>query len=102
MTEVIFLDPALNELWEAARWYDKQEVGVGHEFLLEVDRAIDRLLFDPSARPTAGRDIYRQPVVRFPFDLLNRIRTEQIEIVAVAHHSRKPGYWQHRLSRSLR
>lgn len=96
MTEVIFLDPASHEMREAAQWYNKHEAGVGEEFLAEVDRAIDRLLFDPSARPTAGRDVHRQPVDRFPFDLLYRIQTEHIEIVAVAHHSRKPGYWQRR------
>lgn len=96
MTEVNFLDPALHEMREAAQWYNKHEAGVGEEFLAEVDRAIDRLLFDPSGRPTAGRDVHRQSIDRFPFDLLYRVRTEHIEIVAVAHHSRKPGYWQRR------
>ena len=96
MPDVAFLDPASREMREAAQWYNKQEVGVGEEFLAEVDRAIDRLLFDPSARPTAGRDVHRQQVDRFPFDLLYRIRAEHIEIVAVSHHSRKPGYWQRR------
>ena len=99
MTKVIFLDPAWEEMPEAARWYDDQEAGVGHEFLSEVDEAIDRLLFDPTARPLAGRSVYRQVVDRFPFDLLYRIGTEQIEIVAVSHHRRKPGYWHHRRHR---
>lgn len=99
MMAVIFLDPAVLEMCEAARWYDKREVGVGREFLLEVDRSIDLLLFDPQARPTAGRGVHRQPVHRFPFDLLYRIRSEQIEVVAIAHHSRKPGYWRRRLTR---
>ena len=96
MSEVVFLDPALAELREAARWYDEQETGVGQEFLRAVEQALDRLLHDPSARPTAGRGVHRQFVDRFPFDLLYRIRPAQIEILAVAHHSRKPGYWQHR------
>ena len=81
---------------EAAQWYNQQEAGIGHEFLRAVDQAIDRLLYDPSARPSAGRGVHRQFVDRFPFDLLYRIRPERIEIVAVAHHSRRPGYWQHR------
>ena len=98
MTEVIFLDPALAEMREAARWYDKKETGVGPEFLREVDHAIDQFLFDPAARPTAGRDVHRQPVDRFPFDVLYRICPDQIGVVAVAHHSRKPGYWQQRLT----
>jgi toxin ParE1/3/4 len=96
MIEVLFLDPALAEMLEAARWYNQKEAGVGHEFLRAVDLAIDRLAFDPSARPTAGRGVYRQFVDRFPFDLLYRIGPERIEVLAVVHHSRKPGYWQHR------
>ena len=95
MSEAVFLDPALAELREAARWYDEQETGVGQEFLRAVEQALDRLEHDPSARPTAGRGVYRQIVDRFPFDLPYRIRPAQIEILAVAHHSRKPG-WQHR------
>ena len=36
MIEVIYLDPARDEMIEAARWYDDQQRGVGGEFLDEV------------------------------------------------------------------
>ncbi len=94
MIEVVFLDPALAELRQAAQWYDQQEIGVGGEFLRAVDQGLDRLMHDPAARPIVGKGVHRQCLDRFPFDLVYRIRQSRLEIVAVAHHSRKPGYWQ--------
>jgi hypothetical protein len=32
----------------------------------------------------------------FPFSLVYRVRHAEIEIVAVAHHRRRPGYWRSR------
>lgn len=96
MTVVNFLDPAMDELQEAVEWYNRRDAGVGDELLTEVDHAVDQLVYDPTARPVVSRNVYRQPLDRFPFDLLYRILPERIEIVAVAHHSRKPGYWQRR------
>lgn len=32
----------------------------------------------------------------FPFDIVYRYTREEIEIVAIAHHSRRPGYWKSR------
>ena len=97
MTDIVFLDPALAELRQSAHWYDNRESGVGREFLDAVDQALDRLLIDPAARPVAGEGIHRQSLDRFPFSLLYRIQAARIVIVAVAHHSRKPGYWRNRV-----
>lgn len=97
MIEVVFLEQALVELRQAAKWYDQQQAGVGEQFLQAVGQGRDRLLHDPSARPIASKGIYRQFIGQFPFDLLYRVRPTQIQIVAVAHHSRKPGYWRRRV-----
>jgi len=34
---------------------------------------------------------------RFPYAVVYRDQPERIEIVAVAHAARRPGYWQNRL-----
>jgi toxin ParE1/3/4 len=33
---------------------------------------------------------------RFPFALIYRIERDEVQILAVAHHSRRPGYWRER------
>jgi toxin ParE1/3/4 len=33
---------------------------------------------------------------RFPFSLIYRVTVEAIEVIAIAHHRRRPGYWMQR------
>ena len=43
-----------------------------------------------AARPTSFR------LRRFPFSLIYTVMGDQLRILAVAHHSRRPGYWRNR------
>lgn len=39
--------------------------------------------------------IYRRLVLkRFPFNIIYRILSDEIRVIAVAHQNRKPGYWK--------
>jgi hypothetical protein len=40
--------------------------------------------------------VRRVPVRRFPFFVIYRERDEDLQIIAVAHQSRRPGYWRSR------
>jgi toxin ParE1/3/4 len=33
---------------------------------------------------------------RFPYTVLYRVKNDEIFVTAVAHHSRRPGYWRRR------
>lgn len=46
------------------------------------------------ADPVHGTRRYLLP--NFPFSFVYRVHNEEIEIVAVAHHWRYPGYWRSR------
>ncbi|MGE3491981.1 MAG: type II toxin-antitoxin system RelE/ParE family toxin [Vicinamibacterales bacterium] len=53
--------------------------------------------FPEVGSPRRGRLPSRQLKVRgFPYIVAYRIRPADIYIVAVAHTSRRPGYWKHR------
>ena len=69
----------------------------GERFLWAVEGAIERLKFDPAARPKTLFDVRRQPVKDFKFDVLYLDEPDRIWIVALAHYSRKTGYWRKRL-----
>ena len=84
------------ELLAAADFYEARKVGLGIRFLLAVDGAIERLKFDPEARPKTLFDVRRQPVKDFPFDVLYLDEPDRIWIVAVAHYSRKTAFWRRR------
>lgn len=42
-------------------------------------------------------DIHWLRVAQFPFSILYVIRADKIWVVAIAHGSRRPGYWRDRL-----
>ena len=85
------------ELLAEADFHESREPGLGERFLLAVEGAIERLKFDPAARPKTLFDVRRQPVKDFKFDVLYLDEPDRIWIVAVAHYSRKTGYWRKRL-----
>jgi toxin ParE1/3/4 len=88
-------DEATLELRRAAAWYDERREGLGDEFVLAVNAAIAKIVDAPARWPRfAGASRY--VLKRFPYNLIFRFDDEQIEIVAIAHHSRRPTYWKRR------
>ena len=93
---------AEDELGEAGVWYEARQPGLGVSFLDLVDKAIGRL---PAARlpssPVPGvkatKNARRVLLKRFPYSIVFYERETEIVIVAFAHTSRRPGYWQSRL-----
>ena len=57
------------------------------------------LILDAPERWSLGpRGVRRIPLRRFPFTLVYRHTpgTQLVEVVAIAHQSRRPDYWRHR------
>lgn len=85
-------------------WYDDREFGLGARFAHAVRVAIDAAVEDPEAWAT-WPDWDREPVVRskgvqdFPYRDVYVVRDELLTVVAVAHASRRPGYWRDRATR---
>ena len=93
-----FGTPASAELAEAVRWYENRRAGLGADFYDTVVRTIERIQAHPEiGAPRSGRLPNREfRVNRFPYKVVYRVRDEDIYVVAIAHTSRRPGYWQHR------
>lgn len=92
-----FEQSAKDELFEASKFYESRQTGLGERFRLAVEKSLERILADPESFPTAIAGTRSVRVHRFPFQIFYLIANDVIEIYAVAHHSRKPGYWSHRL-----
>jgi plasmid stabilization system protein ParE len=81
------------ELIEAAQYYEQRVEGLGLRFLMATDLAAKAIKQNPS-RPVAdskGRRKWR--IERFPYYFIYRLKQEEVFVLAVAHASRKPGYW---------
>ena len=97
MTRIVFLDPAEEEMLEAAQYYERQTRGLGHEFLAEVQRTMARIMENPRLGQIVREGIRRRLMSKFPFGILYRIDPQEIVIIAVMHLRRRPGYWADRV-----
>ncbi len=88
---------ALEELQSAVAWYlDRSEVAAA-KFVAAVDRAIASVTESPSRWPRGDHDARKFVVRRFPFAIIYRETKQSLQILAIAHGHRKPGYWKGRL-----
>jgi len=94
----ILLPEAEEELRQAMRWYDERRAGLGTEFLGVVEAALNDITSAPQRWPAWEHDArYRRFVLRrFPYVVFYQVRGKTMEIVAVAHARREPGYWRSR------
>lgn len=93
------LPEAEDELLAAAEWYDAREAGLGVTFVRTVDQALTGILTAPLASPLWQHgQLYRRHVLRrFPYSILFIAEHPIVEVTAIAHAKRKPGYWLNRI-----
>ena len=88
---------AADELESAYEWYRERSESAARAFLLELDHSLDRIAEAPERYPAYESRTRRLVLPRFPFAIVYRPKDSAIEVVAVAHHKRRPGYWKARL-----
>jgi toxin ParE1/3/4 len=93
-----FDDDASRELEDAALWYEEKKHGLGLRFLDAVERTLDRVGQFPAAGASVPRlpaeiPARRAPVAGFPYHVVYLELQGSIRVIAVAHDSRRPGYW---------
>ncbi|XVJ71220.1 MAG: type II toxin-antitoxin system RelE/ParE family toxin [Rhizobacter sp.] len=93
-----FLSPeAAEELAEAVTFYAEQaSTSVAAAFLAEFTRAASMIAANPGLGTRTSRERRLFPLHRFPYSLVYRSEDDGVRIGAVAHHSRRPGYWRAR------
>ena len=95
------LAPARRELKFSAAWYERRQTGLGERFLDSVRQAFQRIVDDPQSLPRdltklSRRDIRRCEVRGYSYQVIFEIRPDELVVLAVAHGSRRPGYWARR------
>lgn len=81
---------AVKMLKEAYEWYEDKRIGLGDEFLDEIDACYDKLELIPEAYQKIKKDIRQIVVKRFPYVLVYEIFEKEIIIYAVFHTSQNP------------
>ena len=88
---------ALTELHDVAAFYAaRANAELGLAFIAEFERTANQILTNPMIGAIFRGDRRRYSLRRFPYSLIYQITAEEIRIIAVAHHRRRPGYWAKR------
>ncbi|MEM9461186.1 MAG: type II toxin-antitoxin system RelE/ParE family toxin [Myxococcota bacterium] len=98
MTHIIWRPEAADELEEAHGWYTARNPAAADGFADEIVHALAVIEDSPARWAVEGHGARRFPLRRFPFKLVYRWRPDEdvVELIAVAHDKRRPGYWQDR------
>ena len=98
---VRFHPAAAQEVESTYEWYAARDVSTAHGFREELRQAVDVVAASPQTWPRYGRRARRYVFPRYPFSLVYIVRGDVVEVVAVAHGRRRPGYWRSRLGDAL-
>ena len=94
MWTLIVRPEAEEEIREAYLWYEKQRAGLGDDFLLRIEAALESLLHDPFIHGYIYKQIRRKLARRFPYGVFFKVENEQIAVLAVLHAKRNPLRWR--------
>jgi hypothetical protein len=89
---------AVAEIDHEVDFYESRQVGLGAELEDEIDAVLTLILQFPEAAPPWKTRFDRRVAVldRFPFTLPYQIVGNELVVLALAHTSRRPGYWSRR------
>ena len=91
-----FHPKATEELEDATRWYADRSPKAAAGFVAAVERAVDSILATPLRFARVGRQCRGCSLVGYPYQIVFRCDSNRVQVVAVAHAKRRPGYWARR------
>lgn len=93
-----YTEAALEESLEIEAYLEAQRSGLGGAFRAELNAVVDLLLTFPEAAPVVSpKGVRRRPLQRFSYAVLYTLVDDLLLVLAVAHTSRAPSYWDERL-----
>jgi toxin ParE1/3/4 len=95
--KLVILPQAQDELQQAAVFYIEQaSIVLGEAFINEFERSTSILLATPHIGSIWRSGTRRFSLHRFPYSIIYQVKPDLLRVVAVAHQSRRPGYWAKR------
>jgi toxin ParE1/3/4 len=92
-----FLEEAEAEFQEQIAYFDQQSVGLGDRFVADVEMTVRNICEYPESGSRLLRNVRKRVLRVFHYNILYVNEVEEVVVVAVAPHKRRPGYWRKRL-----
>jgi len=83
------------EAREARLWYAERSTEASNRFFVDLERALGMITQSPARWPERS-GVRKYVLQRFPFVIFFRVHDSAVEVLAVAHARRRPGYWKDR------
>ncbi|MDP2903657.1 MAG: type II toxin-antitoxin system RelE/ParE family toxin [Methylovulum sp.] len=85
---VIVSPEAENDLKEIFSWYEDNRMGLGYDFLLQVDAGINFVKRNPEIHPIEHKGTRKHLIKRFPYKIIYLVKEEEIIVLAILHGKR--------------
>jgi plasmid stabilization system protein ParE len=92
-----FHPEAWQEFETAENWYRQQNPTASIGFIAAIYDALEDISRWPRTWPTYQYGTKRFVLQKFPYALIYREKESAVQILAIAHGHRRPGYWKDRL-----
>jgi plasmid stabilization system protein ParE len=86
-----------DEINDAYEWYERRRIGLGVDYLNEVERVLAEISSNPARYGFVEADVREGMLKRFPYAIYYRVMTDRIRVLAVYHTSRAPSGWKRRV-----
>ena len=97
MNRLLTHPEADDELQAAIQWYAAQGGRKALRFDNKIDGLIEEIRTHPDRYPPIDQEFREAAVPKFPYSVIYRVLpTGDVQVIAVAHASREPGYWRGR------
>ena len=93
---VVLRPEARVEFDEAFDWYEQRRLGLGVDFVAQVQEVFDRISTTPGLYAQIFHEVRRGVVRRFPYSVFYKVEPQQVVVLAVFHSNRDPKIWQAR------
>jgi toxin ParE1/3/4 len=97
VTKVLFLPAAELELLRETAYYSKASTETGVRFNDSVRQAVLRAVHLPHAGAPSFEETRTMLVKGFPFSVVYRASKNELLVVAIAPHRKRPYYWASRI-----
>jgi plasmid stabilization system protein ParE len=90
-------EEARREFLAAIEWYLERSEAAAAGLAWQVAHALQRIGEAPRRWPAYQQQTRKFTLSRFPFFVVYQERSTSIQILAIAHAHRRPGYWKARV-----
>lgn len=95
--EIVLTPDANQDITETFLWYESQSIGLGKNFLAQVDNSLKIIQNNHELYSIKYRDVRRCLIKRFPYKIFYKVNKDQIIVLAVIFGGRDPNWIKKRI-----